>query len=1003
FWPLITGATLVVARPDGHRDPAYLSQLIQQEQVTTLHFVPSMLRAFVEEPTLVKCQSLRQVFASGEALPADLVRRFMGQHPAALINLYGPTEAAIDVSVWRCSVDDVIVPIGKPIANLRLYILDEAMQPLPIGSIGELYIGGVGVARGYLKRPELTEERFLASPFIAGDRLYRTGDRCRFLPDGNIEYLGRLDHQVKVRGQRIELGEIDAELLVQAGVRDAATLLLDQRLVSFWCGEADQLALQKVLGDNLPSHMVPGLLVQLDSLPLNSNGKLDRKALAAVALPQTASDKPHTAPRNVTETVLCELFSELLECPSVGIEDHFFQLGGHSLLATRLVARVRERLGAALPLALVFAQPTVAALAIHLRAATPGESIGAQQRPARLPLGLAQQRFWMLSRLVPDSREYHMPFALTLRGELNAQALADAFDQVSQRHLVLRSRIVEIEGAPQLLIDDQGPGLAITPVDPQDWTAACLEAQNALMAPFDLAAAAPWRAHLLQRRDSDENHLLVCLHHSATDGWAMQLLIDELSQAYSAALNGQAPGWQALDIDYVDFALWQQHPDTQARRNASLDYWKNHLGQDDYQLDLPLDHPRGAEADRRAGQLTLSLGAERANAIRQFARQRGTTAYVVLASALSALLARYSGQREIRLGTPADQRDQPQTQALLACLVNTLVIRSDVDQQATAEHLLAHLEADLRAAQAHADLPFATLVGAVAQRRDLNRTPLFQVMFSLNHGRMDSRQWPGLHIEEQTLPVIDAKFEQSWEVQDDGSDMILALEYQSALFDELTMQRWSAQWCALLDALVAAPQRKLVELFPQQQDQQQLDRWNATDRHYAGPSNLHTALLQQAALTPKAPALVFEGQRLTYAELDQRAQHLARALRAAGIGRESIVPVCMERSVEMVVALLGTVHAGAAWLPLDPELPAARLAFLIADAEAQVTLTQPQWLANLPAGHPAWTLDALPQAPAGEPLSVEPSDLAYVLYTSGSTGQPKGVMNEHGALMNRIH
>ncbi|MCE6976977.1 amino acid adenylation domain-containing protein [Pseudomonas frederiksbergensis] len=1003
FWPLITGATLVLARPDGHRDPAYLSQLIQQEQVTTLHFVPSMLRAFVEEPSLVNCHSLRQVFASGEALPVDLVRRFMTQHPAALVNFYGPTEAAIDVSVWRCSVDDVIVPIGKPIANLRLYILDEALQPLPIGSIGELYIGGVGVARGYLKRPDLTEERFLASPFIDGDRLYRTGDRCRFLADGNIEYLGRLDHQVKLRGQRIELGEIDAELLTQPGVRDAATLLLDQRLVSFWCGDADEAALRAALSDSLPSHMLPSLWVQLDSLPLNSNGKLDRKALAATALPETKSDQPHTAPRNATETVLCELFSEVLECPSVGIEDHFFHLGGHSLLATRLVARVRERLGATLPLALIFAQPTVAALAGHLRAAMPGELITAQPRPAQLPLGLAQQRFWMLSRLVPDSREYHMPFALTLRGDLQVQALREAFEQVSERHLVLRSRIVEVQGEPQLLIDDQGPALVVTSVATQDWASTCVNAQTELMAPFNLATVAPWRAHLLQRQGSDESLLLVCLHHSATDGWAMQLLIDELALAYSASLNGQSPAWTALDVDYVDFALWQQHPDTQARRSDSLDYWKNHLGQDDYQLDLPLDHPRGAEADRRARQLTVSLGAQRTDAIRQFARQRGTTSYVVLATALSALLARYSGQRDIRLGTPADQRDQPQTQALLACLVNTLVIRSEIDQQAPAEQLLASLEADLRAAQAHADLPFATLVGAVAQRRDLNRTPLFQVMFSLNHGRMDSSQWPGLSIEEQTLPVIDAKFEQSWEVQDDGVDMILALEYQSALFDESTMQRWSAQWCALLDALVTTPARTLVELFPQQQDQQQLDRWNATERHYTGPTNLHTALSQQAALSPNASALVFEGQRLSYAELDQRAQSVARALRAAGIGSGAIVPVCMERSVELVVALLGVVHAGAAWLPLDPELPAARLAFLIEDADAQVTLTQAQWLTRLPVGHNAWTLDALPPAPAFEPISVSPSDLAYVLYTSGSTGQPKGVMNEHGALMNRLY
>ncbi|WP_421556617.1 non-ribosomal peptide synthase/polyketide synthase [Pseudomonas kitaguniensis] len=1000
FWPLITGATLVVARPDGHRDPAYLSQLIQQEQITTLHFVPSMLRAFVEEPSLADCRSLRQVFASGEALPVDLVQRFMSQHPAALVNLYGPTEAAIDVSVWRCSVTDSVVPIGKPIANLRLYILDDAQQPLPIGSIGELYIGGVGVARGYLKRDELSAERFL---MVNGERLYRTGDRCRFLADGNIDYLGRLDHQVKLRGQRIELGEIDAALLAQPSVRDAATVLLDQRLVSFWSGDADEASLRAALGNQLPTHMLPSLLVQLDHLPLNSNGKLDRKALAAINLPDAPREQPHRAPQNATQTLLCELFSEVLECPLPGIDDNFFQLGGHSLLATRLVARVRERLNVSLPLALLFAQPTVAALAAHLRDALPGELITAQPRPAVLPLGLAQQRFWMLSRLVPESREYHMPFALSLSGSLNVPVLRQAFDLVSERHLVLRSRIVEVAGEAQLLIDPQGPALRVTEVATDNWQTACSQAQTDLMAPFDLANAAPWRAQLLQRHGSDEHLLLVCLHHSATDGWAMQLLIDELAQAYRAGLDAQAPGWAALAIDYVDFAVWQHQADTQARRQLSLDYWKQHLGQDDYALELPLDQPRAAEADRRAGQLSVSLGAQRAAAIREFARLRGSTPYVVLAAALSALLARYSGQREIRLGTPADQRDQPQTQALLACLVNTLVIRSEIDQQAPAATLLANLEADLRAAQAHADLPFATLVGAVAQRRDLNRTPLFQVLFSLNHGRMDSRQWPGLSLTEQTLPAIDAKFEQSWEVHDDGSDMRLTLEYQAALFNAATMQRWSAQWCALLDALVAAPERALVELFPQSQDQAQLAQWNATERDYKGPSNLHTALAQQAALTPNAPALVFEGQRLSYAELDQRAQSVARALRSAGIGRESIVPVCMQRSVEMVVALLGVVHAGAAWLPLDPELPAARLAFLIADADAHVTLTQAQWLPHLPAGHSAWTLETLPEAPAADPLSVHASDLAYVLYTSGSTGQPKGVMNEHGALMNRLH
>lgn len=1006
FWPLVTGATLVLARPDGHRDPAYLAGLIQREGITTLHFVPSMLRAFVEEPALVDCHSLRQVFASGEALPVDLVRRFMGLHPAALINLYGPTEAAIDVSVWRCTADAEIIPIGRPIANLRLYILDDALQPLPVGSIGELYIGGVGVARGYLKRPELTLERFLPSPFIDGDRLYRTGDRCRYLADGNIEYLGRVDHQVKLRGQRIELGEIDAELLGQPGVRDAATLLLEQKLVSFWTGNSTQATLRAALGESLPAHMVPSVLVQLAQLPLNSNGKLDRKALAAMPLPQAADQQTLVAPRTASEAALCELFSELLDIDRVGIHDNFFNLGGHSLLATRLVARVRERLAVTLPLATVFAQPTVAALASHLRQALPGEVITPQARPARLPLGLAQRRFWMLSRLVPGSSEYHMPFALTLRGDLHAAALRQAFAQLAERHLVLRSRIVEQDGEPQLLIDPQGPELPIDHVAAQDWDSACAEARAGLMAPFDLAAAAPWRTHLLCREGADEALLLICLHHSATDGWAMQLLVDELAQAYAAAREGQTAEWPALSVDYVDVALWQQHPDTVARRDSSLAYWKAHLGSDDYQLELPTDQPRGAEPNHAGQQLRVALGAQRAQAIRQFARQRGTTAYVVLASALSAVLARYSGQQEIRLGTPADQRDQPQTQALIACLVNTLVLRSEVDQDASANTLLERVEADLRAAQAHADLPFESLVGALAQHRDLNRTPLFQVMFSLNHGRVQDRQWPGLVIEEQWLPVTDAKFEQSWEVQDDGVDMTLSLEYQTALFDGQTLQRWVQQWCALIDAILAAPEQPLASLFPQQLDQPQLERWNATAQHYPGPLTLPQALAAQLARTPNLPAVYWQEQVLSYSELYGRAAQLAHALQAQGVGPDSVVALCMSRAPELLAAILAVNLAGGAWLPIDPQLPAARIALLVEQARGPVVLTQRAWQGKLPAGAAAWCLDEqdFSQWPQHLPdAGVTPQHLAYVIYTSGSTGQPKGVMIEHAALMNRLY
>ena len=1004
FWPLITGATLVLARPEGHRDPAYLAGLMQREQITTLHFVPSMLRAFVDEPGLAECTSLRQVFASGEALPADLVQRFMSRHPAALVNLYGPTEAAIDVSAWLCTNDAAVVPIGRPIANLRLYILDEALEPLPIGAIGELCIGGVGVARGYLNRPELTARSFVPSPFVPGDRLYRTGDRCRFRPDGEIEYLGRADHQVKLRGQRIELGEIDAALRRQPGVRDAATLVAHDQLVAWWCGEADEAALRAALADALPAHMVPSVLARLDALPINANGKLDRKALAAMPLPM--SGERYVAPCTPTQVTLCRLYAELLGQPQVGIRDSFFALGGHSLLATRLVARVRDTLSVTLPLAAVFTHPTVAALADQLRAVTPVEPIPRLPRPARWPLTLAQRRFWMLSRLAPDTSEYHMPFAISMRGWLDTGALRDAFVRLAQRHLVLRSRIVEHGGEPELVVDAEAPPPVIVRIDYAAWDRACAEARRALLAPFDLGAAPPWRAQLLVREERDEALLLLALHHSAADGWAVQLLVDELAQAYRALRSGGLPAWPPAPIDLVDYALWQQHPDTVARREASLAHWKGVLQDGSYQLDLPTDRPRSAEPARDAGRVEMRFGVPRAAAVRRYARERGTTPYVVLATGLAALLARYSGERDIRIGTPADQRDRPETQALLASLVNTLVLRLEVDPGMAGDALLVQLEGRLREAQAHADLPFETLVAALAGERERGRTPLFQVMFSLQHGQPPSTDWPGLVLTELPVPLDHAKFEQSWELHDDGEDIALTLEYQTALYDAGTMTHWAERWMALVDALITDASRSVVELFPQHLDAPRLAAWNATAQTYDGPNTLPVALAASLARRPDAPALYWHDEVMSYRTLYERAGRLAHALRSRNVGPDVIVPIAMTRAPELIVAFVAVALAGAAYLPIDPELPAARIALLVGESNSPLVLTQLKWRDQLPAQAEAWCLDErdFAEHPADLPsLSAGPQHLAYVIYTSGSTGAPKGVMIEQAALMNRLH
>ncbi|MGL4317136.1 MAG: condensation domain-containing protein, partial [Pseudomonas sp.] len=870
-------------------------------------------------------------------------------------------------------------------ANLRLYILDEAQKPLPIGSIGELYIGGVGVARGYLKRPDLTEERFLASPFFDGDRLYRTGDRCRFLADGNIEYLGRLDHQVKLRGQRIELGEIDAALLTQPGVHDAATLLLDKRLVSFWCGDADEAAIRAALSDSLPAHMLPSLLVQLDSLPLNSNGKLDRKVLAATALPDAGDGQPHVAPRNATEAVLSELFCEVLECPAVSVHDNFFNLGGHSLLAAVLFARLRQQFTRVPPLRSLFENPTLAALASQLGdpLATPATTWTGAPRPARLPLSFEQQRLWFLEQLSAGGGEYNVVSAVQFDGELNTQALQSGLNSVVQRHEILRSRIVrDTDGELALVIEPQvNLTLRVAALDAatddrwQHLTDEAILAETGQR--FDLAAQVPVRATLVQRSGRAQALLLLTVHHCATDGASSQNLLDELAQLYAAQCQGTVAALPNLALQYPDYALWQRSSAQQALFRSQLDYWHTQLEDGNYLLDLPTEQGRPSLLEPTAGAVQLQLPPELVGRLRQFAQQRGATLYMLMLSAAQLLLGRYANQRDVRVGSPVAQRPLAELQPLIGCFVNTLVMRADLDLALDFEGLLSQVRNRVLDAQQHQDVPFDQVVESLAPERSLGQTPLFQVLFVMQNADSSTSHWPQLQVRERAVTAQATKYDLNWEVHD-GEVLSVLLEYRAALFSETTAKRWLAQWQQLLETMLDAPQTRLADWSPltESERQQQLIEWNATERQYPGPTNLHTALSQQVALSPNAPALVFEGQRLSYAELDQRAQTVARALRAAGIGRDAIVPVCMERSVDIVVALLGIVHAGAAWLPLDPQLPATRLAFLIEDADAQVTLTQPQWLSRLPAGHTAWTLDTLPSAPAGDPLSVDASDLA---------------------------
>ena len=1016
FWPLITGACLVLARPGGHQDSGYLMELIQRERITTLHFVPSMLQAFVSEPGLESCTSLRQVFASGEALPLALQQRFQTRHPARLINLYGPTEAAIDVSCWVCETTSPLsfVPIGKPIANLQLYILDEALAPLPIGAVGELYIGGAGLARGYLRRPELTAAAFVDSPFEPGQRLYRTGDRCRFLADGNIQYLGRRDHQVKLRGQRIELGEIDAMLLTQPGVREAVTVLRDDlgspQLVAYLVAHAaglDVVRLQADLAQALPAHMLPSVLVELSALPLNPNGKLDRKQLPRPQLEQ--ADTALEPPQGDTERHIAAIWADLLEVPVelVGRDSHFFRLGGHSLLATMLLARLRQEYGQAPALRQLFEQPTLRAFCALLGAPSDDShaELTAQPRPERLPLSYAQQRLWFLEQLNPQAAEYNITSAVELSGAVRLDWLQQGLADIVERHEVLRGRLQERGHGAELLIDAEGrTHLAIETLTEADWDAQVAgRIDEEVRRPFDLAAGPLLRGSLLHA--GQRTLLLLTLHHTVADDWSMQCLIDELAELYRARSEQREARLPALPVQYVDYALWQRLPAQSERYSQQLQYWRDTLGDGDYQLELPTDHPRRAEPDTDSGFHTLALPDALAQRLRQTAQQQGVTLYVLLLAATQVLLGRLAGQRDVRIGTAVANRDLAQTQALIGCFVNTLVIRAEVDPNQAFAAFLQQVGEQVLKAQEHQEVPFEQVVDALVSQRDMTRTPLFQVLFAMQTARLRADAWAPLTLREMEVPSTASSFDLSWEVHDDGQRLSLRLKYKRQLFEANTIARWSDAWQHLLGELAEQPLQTLgeLDLLGAAERERQM-QWNATAKAYPGPHNLAQALAEQAARSPDAPALVCAEQRLSYAELQARTGAVARELRARGVGREQVVAVCMQRSVEMVVALLGIIRAGAAYLPLDPELPTARLALMLADAKPALTLVQADTASCLPTDTPHWRLDVstLEDGPQPEPIN-QPGDLAYVIYTSGSTGQPKGVLNEHGALMNRLY
>ncbi|RKG73736.1 amino acid adenylation domain-containing protein, partial [Corallococcus exercitus] len=1021
FWPLMTGAKLVMARPGGHQDAAYLTRTIAEERITTLHFVPSMLQVFVEQPGLESCTSLQRIFSSGEALPADLARRCLERLPARLYNLYGPTEAAVDVTHWTCEPGDPsrTVPIGRPISHLRLHVLDAGLRPVPVGIPGELYIGGLGLARGYHHRPDLTAARFVPDPVGAqpGARLYRTGDLARYRPDGAIEYLGRTDFQVKLRGFRIELGEVEACLGLHPAVREAVVVAREDvpgepRLVAYVVPgpghDADTAALRQHLQQRLPEYMVPAAFVVMTALPLSANGKLERRALPAPSAPQEAT-RVAVPPRTRTEQLLCGLFARVLRLERVGPHDDFFALGGHSLLATRLVARVQEAFGVELPLRAFFDAPTVAKLAVLVDARPPGEGSAPAPRPVprdgALPLSFSQQRLWFLDQWQPGSPLYNIPAALDLEGALDVGLLERCFQELVRRHEPLRTTFLQGEhGGEQRVHAEAAAPLTVVdlealPATERDAEARRLATEEAHR-PFDLARGPLMRVTLL-RLEPRRHVLLLTLHHIVSDGWSLEVLLRELAVLHDAFLRGEPSPLPPLPVQYADYAVWQRNWLQGDVLDAQLGWWRQQLDGMPRALELPTDRPRPALVTSRGAVVTRRLPRDLSDALRAFHRREGVTPFTTYLTALQALLYRYSGQDDLGVGTPVSGRGRPELEGLVGLFINTLVLRARIDGDRSFRELLAQARDAVLGAFSHQDVPFERLVEALQPERDLSRAPLFQVMLVHQHGLELERALPGLTLRPMPVEGRTAKFDLTLYVTDGEHGQELGLEYNADLFEPATAARLLGHLEVLLRDVTVHPERRVAELplLTGAERHQHLVEWNTPREGFARGPTLHHRFEAQAALTPDAVAATCGEQHLTYRQLDARANQVAWRLRRLGVGPETLVGLCVERSLEMVVGLLAILKAGGAYVPMDPSYPADRLAFMLEDTRVPVLVTQTSLQGALPA-HGAHVvllddrgLDA--EAVHAPDAGVAPEHLAYVIYTSGSTGRPKGVQLAH--------
>ena len=1030
FWPLMVGARIVVATLEAQLDSSALLQTIVNEKATVAYFVPSMLAHFLAEAEVAGAKSLRKVICGGESLGIELVKRFYELLPqATLHHSYGPTETAIAASEIICDRDSAhsVMPIGRPLANTRLYVLDQQLQPAPVGVLGELFIGGAGLGRGYLNRPDITAARFVPDHFsdAPGARLYRTGDHVRYLGDGNLQFYGRSDAQVKIRGIRIELGEIEAAIMAHERVHSAVVVArADQTgekslvgyVVTVQGASLTAMELRQHLSQKLPIYLVPATFVFLPELPLMPNGKIDLGALGKLDLLLPQSEESYTAPSNQIEEMLVEIWAAVLGVERVGIHDNFFALGGHSLLAAQAMSRVQKAFKAELPLRLIFQFPTVAAFAGQMAAINQEElaitpPIEPVSRAENLPLSFAQQRLWFLDQLEPGCH-YNMPGAVRISGPLDRAALEKSLSEIVRRHETLRTTFPLNNGEAVQVVAAPAPltlpvtDLSKLPLRERDARLDEMLTREA-HEPFDLARGPLLRVKLARQCD-DAHVLLVTMHHIVSDGWALDLFLRELATLYQAYAEDMESPLPPLPIQYADFASWQRNWLKDEKLNSLLDYWVTQLKGAPPVLELPTDHLRLATRSNNGARQSVMLPESLTADLKSLSREEGVTLFMVLAAAFKVLLCRYSGQMDIVIGTVSANRNQTELEGLIGFFVNTLVLRTDLSETRTFRALLGKIRETVIDACTHQDLPFEKLVEELQPERDAGRTPLFQVMLVQQKQLTPELESAGVCFRPVELDTMTTKFDLTLNFAEADQELRLTMEYSTDLFEVATVRRMLGHLQTLLEGAVANPDAQIFELSLLSPDDRYelLIGFNDTAREPVPAHSIHQLFETHVAQTPNAIALVFGEEKLSYAELNRRANLLARHLQELGVGPEVLVAICLERGIDMVVALLATLKAGGAYLPLDPSYPHDRLAFMLADSKPAVLLTIHSIEKALPRNDArAVRLDVdvdLFGEFSGENVTsgVSADNPAYVIYTSGSTGQPKGVVVTHRGLGN---